>query len=285
MPENALKHKNNIDHLLFSKDGKTIVMGVLNVTPDSFSDGGNYVSMDKALYRVRNMIKQGADIIDIGGESSRPGAEPIDASLEIERVVPVIEAIRNESEIPISIDTYKSETAQVALDAGADFINDISAFRFSDDMIDVAVRNTVPIVMMHMKGTPREMQKEPTYDNVIEEILSFFDERIKYAENNGLSRSKIIIDPGIGFGKRLEDNITIITEMDKFKIFGCPVLIGTSRKSFIEMIHPSNKSADSRVGGSIASMILAVIKGADIVRVHDVEETVEAVKVINVIRG
>jgi dihydropteroate synthase len=285
MPENALKHKNNIDHLLFHGDSNTVVIGVLNVTPDSFSDGGKFVSMDKALYRVRKMIEQGADIIDIGGESSRPGAEPIDASLEIDRVVPVIEAIRKESEIPISIDTYKSETAQEALNTGADFINDISAFRFSDDMIDVAIRNTVPAVIMHMKGEPRNMQIEPNYDNVVEEILSFFDERIQYAESNGLSRSNIIIDPGIGFGKRLEDNIAIISELDKFKKFGCPVLVGTSRKSFINMIHPSNKTADNRVGGSIASMILAILKGADIVRVHDIEETVEAIKVVNAIRG
>jgi len=285
MSQNAVNHTSNIDHLLFTGNGKTVVMGVLNVTPDSFSDGGNYISMDKTLYQVRKMISQGADIIDVGGESSRPGAQPVDTNLEIDRVVPVIKAIRKESEIPISIDTYKSETAQAALDAGANLINDISALRFSEKMIDIAVKNMVPVVIMHMKGTPRNMQNNPMYDNVVEEILSFFDERIRYCESYGLSRSKIIIDPGIGFGKRLEDNITIISELDKFKKFGCPVLIGTSRKSFIDMIYPRDKTAENRIGGSVASMVLAILKGANIVRVHDVEETVEAIKVVNAIRG
>lgn len=285
MLENAVNQTSTIDHLLFEGSGNTVIMGVLNLTPDSFSDGGQYISMDKALYRVRNMISQGVNIIDIGGESSRPGAVPIDVDLEIDRVVPVIEAIRKESEIPISIDTYKSETAQAALNAGANLINDISALRFSVEMINIAVKNMVPVVMMHMKGTPRNMQNNPIYDNVIDEILGFFDKRIQYAESNGLPRSKIIIDPGIGFGKRLEDNIKIISELDKFKKFGCPVLIGTSRKSFINMIHPSNKKADNRVGGSVASMVLAILKGANIVRVHDVEETVEAIKVVNALRG
>ena len=263
---------------------RPLVMGVLNVTPDSFSDGGKYAKPRTAARRATEMIKQGADIIDIGGESTRPGAEPIDAETEIERVIPVIEAIRKKSDIPISIDTYKAQVAEIAISAGADIVNDISALQFDQAMPDVVANCKVPVVLMHMQGTPGQMQQDPHYDDCLGEIQQFFFDRIEFCKLAGIDKSKIILDPGIGFGKRLADNTRILANLETFKSFSLPILIGVSRKSFIGMINPTDSKAVKRIGGSIAAAMLAIQNGANIVRVHDVAETVEAIKVLEAIR-
>ena len=263
---------------------RPLVMGVLNVTPDSFSDGGKYAKPRAAVRRATEMIKQGANIIDIGGESTRPGAEPVDAETEIERVIPVIESIRKKSDIPISIDTYKARVAEIAISAGADIVNDISALQFDQAMPDVVANCKVPVVLMHMKGTPGQMQQDPHYDDCVGEIQQFFRDRIEFCKLAGIDKSKIILDPGIGFGKRLFDNTEILANLETFKIFSLPIMIGVSRKSFIGMINPTDSRAANRIGGSIAAALLAIQNGANIVRVHDVAETVEAIKVIKAIR-
>lgn len=263
---------------------RTLVMGVLNVTPDSFSDGGEFADTAKAIDRALEMEKQGADIIDLGGESSRPGADPVSVDQELERVIPVIDGIRRESDIPISIDTYKARVAEVALEAGADIVNDISAMRFDDAMIDLVGSRCVPVILMHMLGTPATMQIEPRYDDCVREISEFFAERVGVCETRGIDTSRIIIDPGIGFGKRVSDNIEILARLAEFKHLGVPLMVGTSRKSFIGKIYQSDNPARLRLGGSIASMVAAVINGADIVRVHDVAESVEAIKILSAIR-
>jgi dihydropteroate synthase len=263
----------------------TLVMGVLNVTPDSFSDGGRYGNHQNAVAHANEMFIDGADIIDVGGESTRPGAEPVPLEKELERVISVIKEIRHFSDIPISIDTVKSEVARQAIETGADIINDVSALRYDDNMIKIAVKYDCPVIMMHMQGEPRTMQVNPYYEDCVGEIRSFFSERIEYCIKNGLSQSQIVLDPGIGFGKRLEDNLAIINNIAEFKTLGCPILLGTSRKSFIKMITGLNNPAEKRIGGSIASLLACITNGADIVRVHDVAETVEAIKVFNAITG
>ncbi|MBD3404436.1 dihydropteroate synthase [candidate division GN15 bacterium] len=264
---------------------RPLVMGVLNVTPDSFSDGGQYFDADAAVERGLIMQAAGADILDIGGESTRPGAEPVDEAEEIRRVLPVIEAIRKQTDTAvISIDTYKAGVASAALEAGTDIVNDISALRFDTAMVEVLRRFSAPVVLMHMLGEPRTMQKKPNYDNCVREIGEFFDERVAFAESHGIDRSRLILDPGIGFGKRLADNLDILANLREFKRFGLPLLVGASRKRFIEMIHAGADRADDRLGGSIAAAVMAVANGADIVRVHDVAETVEALKVVQAIR-
>jgi len=261
-----------------------LVMGIINVTPDSFSDGGGIATPLEASKVAVKMEREGADIIDIGGESSRPGADPVSLEEELKRVIPAIKAIRKETDIPISIDTYKSKTAIAAIDAGADIINDISALRFDSEMIDVVSDKKVPVALMHMLGTPRNMQKNPEYENCVNDIVDFFVERIELCERHKIEKQKIILDPGIGFGKRLKDNLDILSNIMSFRELGPPVMIGASRKSFIDMIHPSDKASKKRLGGSISSAVSAVINGASIIRVHDVEETVEAIKILEAIR-
>lgn len=246
------------------------IMGILNVTPDSFSDGNKFLDTEKAVKKALQMIEEGADFIDIGGESTRPGAQKVELQEELDRVIPVIKKIRQKSDIPISIDTYKSEVAEAALAAGADLINDISALRFDEKMIEILQYNkSVPVILMHMLGTPQTMQKEPFYNDVIEEIIEFFQERIEYCIANGIDISRIIIDPGIGFGKRQEDNLEILEKLSEFKCFGVPVLLGASRKSFISRIYPSE--AGERLEGSLAAAALGLEAGANIFRVHDVK--------------
>ncbi|MEA1981553.1 MAG: dihydropteroate synthase [candidate division Zixibacteria bacterium] len=264
---------------------RPLVMGILNITPDSFSDGNKYLDTELACEYAFRMASDGADIIDIGGESSRPGAEPITIEEEQKRILPVLKKIRHELSIPISVDTYHSETAQKAIDLGADIINDISALRFDSEMINIIINYKVPVILMHMKGTPRDMQKDPFYQDCIKEIVDFFDERIAYCKQNGIDKNRLIIDPGIGFGKRLADNLVIMKNIDNLKKFDIPVMIGTSRKSFIGMITKNDNPASDRIGGSISSAVASIINGANIVRVHDVKETVEAVKVLEAIRG
>ncbi len=263
---------------------RPLVMGVLNVTPDSFSDGGRFIEQSAAVSYALKMEEEGADIIDIGGESSRPGAEPVPVEEELKRVLPVIGGIRRISTIPISIDTYRHRTAVEALAAGADIVNDISAMRFDDGMAGTVAAAKAPVVLMHMLGTPRDMQRDPRYDDCVEEIAEFFEERIEHCLKTGIDRTKIILDPGIGFGKRLGDNLEILRRLERFKAFGLPLLVGASRKSFIGMLQNSDRPAGSRIGGSIASAVAAVVRGANIVRVHDVAETVEALKVVSAIR-
>ncbi len=267
------------------KFAQPVVMGVLNVTPDSFSDGGKYLMWDAAEARVREMIGEGADIIDIGGESTRPGSEAVSLEEELERVVPIIKAIRQFSDIPISIDTTKAEVARQAISAGADIINDVSALRSDVQMIEVVRQSGAPIILMHMLGSPKTMQANPHYDDCVKEVVLFLSERIEYCESHGIARDKIIIDPGVGFGKRLKDNLAIMQNLGEFKRLGYPVLIGTSRKSFIGMITGKKDEPEKRIGGSVASALLAIMKGADIIRVHDVAATVEAVKVLKAIEG
>ena len=259
-------------------------MGVLNVTPDSFSDGGMFDSVDRAAKHALAMEADGADIIDVGGESSRPGAEPVSAAEEQARVLPVIEAIRRESDIPVSIDTYHAETARKAIECGADIVNDISALRFDAEMVDVVQKADVPVVLMHMLGEPRTMQADPRYDDCVEEIRAFFVDRIDRALDAGIDREKIIIDPGIGFGKRLEDNLAILAHLERFTSLGVPVLVGASRKSFISKLSKATGDASDRLGGSLAAALTAIGHGADIVRVHDVAATVEALRVFQAIR-
>ncbi len=263
---------------------RPLVMGILNVTPDSFSDGGKHRTLTSAYKRALEIQDEGADILDIGGESTRPGAAPIPPHEEIKRVIPVIEAVSRELRIPISIDTTSAATARAAIEAGADIVNDISALRFEPAMAELVAATKVPVVLMHMLGTPRDMQVSPNYVDCIKEITDFFRERVEFAVSRGIDRSKIILDPGIGFGKRLADNIEILANIAEFRKLGLPILVGTSRKSFIGMLNDAGRPASERLGGSIASMVAAVFNGANIVRVHDVKESVEALKVIAAMR-
>lgn len=263
---------------------RPLVMGILNVTPDSFSDGGHFLAVDHAVGYAMKMVEEGADIIDVGGESTRPGAEPTSAAEEIQRVVPVIELIRKQSPVPLSVDTYKAEVARAAVAAGADLINDISALRMDDQMAAVAGESGVPVVLMHMQGTPRTMQQNPSYNDCVEEVATFFSERMSYAVSRGIERHKLILDPGIGFGKRLEDNLALLKHLNRFTAFGLPILVGASRKSFITKVSGIERPASERLGGSLAAAVLAVVHGANIVRVHDVPQTVEAVRIAQAIR-
>ncbi|MCK4653662.1 MAG: dihydropteroate synthase [Candidatus Cloacimonetes bacterium] len=247
------------------------IMGVLNVTPNSFSDGTKFLDTGKAVEHALEMINEGADIIDIGGESTRPNAEKIDIQTEMDRVIPVIEKLQQETDIPISIDTYKAEVAEKAIEKGASIVNEISALRFDNKMVDVLKKyRNIPVILMHMQGTPQTMQKNPYYEDTIEEILQFFKERIKFCNSNGIEKERIIIDPGIGFGKRHIDNLVILKKLSEFKCFGLPIMIGSSRKSFIGRIYKS-KSTD-RLEGSLAATALAFQNGVEIIRVHDVKE-------------
>ena len=253
----------------------TLIMGILNVTPDSFSDGGKFIHLGKALSQAQSMEKNGADIIDIGGESTRPGATPVSLEEEINRTIPVIEAIRKFSKISISIDTYKSEVAEKALLAGADFINDISGLTFDSRMIGIVKKFDVPVVLMHIKGTPRNMQTNPTYIDVIKELLDFFSLQIQKALDFGIKKEQIIIDPGIGFGKQLNDNFILIQRLKEFSGLGFPILIGPSRKSFIGLT--LDVPSGDRLEGTLASISASILNGASIVRVHDVKEVKRAV--------
>jgi len=250
---------------------RTHIMGILNVTPDSFSDGGRFLKFEQAVDQGMRMADEGADIIDVGGESTRPGSDPITLDEELSRVIPVIESLTKKTDIPVSIDTYKAEVASRALDAGAEMINDISALRFDTKIRKVASESKVPVILMHIQGTPKEMQQDPFYQDVMAEITDYLKESIQIAEKAGIEKKKLIIDPGIGFGKRLEDNLNILKNLKRFSILGCPILVGCSRKSFIGNI--LNLPVEERLEGSLAALALAVVNGANIVRVHDVRES------------
>jgi dihydropteroate synthase len=264
---------------VFRLGERTFVVGVLNVTPDSFSDGGNYMEVDAAVSRGLEMVEEGADIIDIGGESSRPGAEPVPIEEERRRVLPVIERLARKVGVPISIDTYKSVVAREAIGLGASIVNDISGLRSSPDMADVIVETGVSVMIMHMKGEPRNMQSDPTYEDVVSEIRVFLDTQAKKAVARGVPKDRIVIDPGIGFGKTVEHNLEIIARIGELRDLGYPVLIGTSRKSFIGSI--LGTEVDERLEGTIASKVAAVMGGVDFVRVHDVKEVSRAMNLID----
>ena len=258
-----------------------IVMGVLNVTPDSFSDGGRFLDTDKAVKHGLKMAAEGAAIIDIGAESTRPGAEPVSVDEQTRRVVPVIEVLCKRIDVPISIDTNSSEVAKAALEAGAAIINDITALS-DEGMGELAAEEQVPVILMHMQGTPATMQIEPKYKDVVSEVRRFLLKKAKRAEEIGIPKERIFIDPGIGFGKTLVHNLLLLRNIDKFVTTGYHVLVGTSRKSFIGKITDKNKP-DDRIFGTAASVALCVAEGISIVRVHDVAEMVDVVKVANAI--
>ncbi|MDD5428686.1 MAG: dihydropteroate synthase [Candidatus Omnitrophica bacterium] len=256
-------------------DKSFCVMGVLNVTPDSFSDGGKYFDKVAAVKQALRMAAEGAGIIDVGGESTRPGAGDVSVGEELSRVVPVIRAISGKISVPISIDTRKSEVAEAAIKAGAAIINDTSGLKHDPRMAGVAAKYGTAVILMHMKGSPADMQRSPRYKRLIPEIRAALRESIHIAKAAGVVSDKIIIDPGIGFGKTVKHNLEILNRLDEFKKMGFPVCVGVSRKSFIGKVL-NIKDAGSRLSGTIAASVLAIIRGADILRVHDVKEAVEA---------
>ena len=255
-------------------------MGILNITPDSFSDGGFYNSKELAVKRASQLINDGADILDIGGESTRPGASQISIKEELNRIIPVIKEIRNRyKDILISVDTYKSEVAKQSITSGANIINDISGLVIDKKMASVAASLDVPVVLMHLKGTPRSMQVNPTYKNLISEIKGFLIKQANYAIKVGVKPKNIIIDPGIGFGKTVKDNFEILAKLKEFTKIGYPVLVGPSRKSFIG--ETLNLPVDKRLEGTAASIAISIINGAKIIRVHDVSEMKKVCKIVD----
>lgn len=258
-------------------------MGILNVTPDSFSDGGQFTSSQQAADYAIMMINEGADIIDIGGESSRPGAKPVPLDEELKRIKPVIKSIREQTDCLISIDTYKASVAEAAIDLGADIINDITSLSYDQSMANLVSTRKVPIILMHMQGSPQNMQLNPSYNNLINDLIIFFKTKIEIANKAGILDNMIIIDPGIGFGKSVEDNFEIIRELKQIKAMGYPILLGPSRKSFIG--EALNLPVKDRLEGTMASITVGIINGANIVRVHDVIETKRTVLILEKLLG
>jgi len=254
-------------------------MGILNVTPDSFSDGGNFLTKSEALKHVENLIEDGADIIDVGGESSRPGASPVSVEEELSRVIPVIKLIKkNFPDILISIDTYKSQVASEAIKFGADIVNDITGLKGCSKMAPLVSKTEVFVVIMHMRGNPQNMQNNTNYTNLTLEISNFFKDQIDYAESFGIKNNKIILDPGIGFGKSVDQNFIIIKNINRFRDLGYPILIGTSRKSFLTKTLKTNPN--NVLEGTIASSLFCTLNGASILRVHDVKEVKRSIRII-----
>jgi len=278
-----------IGNKTFDLDKKTVIMGILNVTPDSFSDGDKFFSVDSAVKHAVDMEKHGADIIDIGGESTRPSATSVSLNEEMKRVIPVIEQLIGKIKIPLSIDTYKSEVAKKALDLGVGMVNDITALRGDKKLVNIVANYKVPVCLMHMKGNPRDMQKNPVYDDIIFEIKNFLKERAEYAISNNVKKENIIIDPGLGFGKRtgkgVEDNCEILKRLGELKDLGYPLMVGSSRKTFIGNICGKEKQlpVEDRLEGSLAAACVAAIDGANIIRVHDVKETKRCIDIVDCI--
>lgn len=260
-------------------------MGVLNVTPDSFSDGGHFYTFNQAVAHAEQMIAEGADIIDVGGESTRPGSEFVSDKEEARRVIPIIKHLAAAGSVPISIDTNKSQVARAALEAGAEIVNDISGLRFDPTLADEVTHAAAGLVLMHSRGTPKDMQQLPPAENIMTEVLQGLHESLSQAEQRGVARESIAIDPGIGFGKTVEQNLELIAKLDQIVAAfpDLPIMIGTSRKSFIGKLL-NDAPADQRLHGTIASTVAAVMNGAHIVRVHDVKATVEAMRVVDEIR-
>ncbi|HVT88752.1 MAG TPA: dihydropteroate synthase [Tepidisphaeraceae bacterium] len=262
----------------------TLVMGVLNVTPDSFSDGGKFSTTDAAIKHAGAMAQAGADLIDIGGESTRPGSDAVDDDEQIHRVIPVLNALRDQLPVLFSIDTTRSKVAQAALDAGAHIVNDISAGRDDREMFPMVARRRVPMILMHMLGAPKTMQQAPNYENVTAEVSGFLNERIIAAGIHGIEPDKLLLDPGIGFGKTMEHNLELLRRLMELTVLGHPLVVGTSRKSFIGKITGETEPSQ-RLFGTAASVTWTVANGASIVRVHDVEPMVRVVKMIRAILG
>jgi dihydropteroate synthase len=261
---------------------KTYIMGVLNVTPDSFSDGGAFLNRDRAIGHALDMARSGADIIDVGGESTRPGAREVAAGEEHDRVIPVIKAISKRTDAFISVDTRKANIAEEAIKAGADIINDVSGLKHDLAMADVAARYDATVIVMHMKGTPETMQIKPVYENLMKEIVEGLKASIKIAVRAGIRKSDIVVDPGIGFGKTAQDNLAVLRELRRLKVLGCPICVGVSRKSFIGKTL-GIKDPAGRLYGSLAASVVAVINGASILRVHNVKEAVQAARMTDAI--
>lgn len=261
---------------------RPLVMGILNITPDSFSDGGKYLDFSDALKRAHAMIEEGVDIIDIGGESTRPGSDPVSIDEELKRIIPIIEALKRDSDIAISVDTNKPEVMKEVIDMDVAMINDVYALT-QPGAIDVIKKSEVGICLMHMQGTPKTMQINPTYKNVVSEVQSFLKGRAEMLISEGIDQSRIILDPGFGFGKTFEHNIEMLKKLESFQSLKFPLLVGLSRKSFIRKI--LNGEHDDHLSGSISAAIFSVLKGAKILRVHDVKETLSALKIINLAQG
>jgi dihydropteroate synthase len=266
----------------FTLGKRTLLMGVLNVTPDSFSDGGLFFDKEKAIARGLKMIEEGADFIDIGGESTRPGSKPLGLDEELRRVIPVIESLAKEVDVPISIDTYKSTVATKAIEAGAQIINDISGLQLDPSLSQVAAKEDVPLVLMHIRGTPETMQKNIHYESIFSEIIQYLKGSIHRAESSGVDPEQIIVDPGIGFGKTAGDNLLILKNLQEFKILGKPLLLGTSRKSFIGKI--LNADVNDRLEGTLSSIVVGVLNGAHIIRCHDVLQAKRAITIADAVR-
>ncbi|MGD9505237.1 MAG: dihydropteroate synthase [Syntrophobacteraceae bacterium] len=249
-------------------DEKTLIMGVLNVTPDSFSDGGKFADAESALRQAQHLIASGADMLDIGGESTRPFSDPAPLDVELERVIPLIQKIREVSDIPISVDTTKAEVARMSIQAGADIINDISSLRFDPEMVDVVAETNAPLILMHMQGIPGNMQQNPRYSSLFSEIIAFLEERIQFAMSRGVERSQILVDPGVGFGKTVSHNLQIIRNLEVFHCLDCPLLLGVSRKRFIGAV--LDRPVEEREVGTAIVNAFGIAAGAHIVRVHDV---------------
>lgn len=260
-----------------------IIMGILNTTPDSFSDGGKFTVVEAAAAHAMLMVNEGADIIDVGGESTRPGAQEVSVADEISRVVPVIEAIRQQSSVCISIDTSKPDVMRAAVEAGANMVNDVNALR-AEGAVQICAELNVPVCLMHMQGEPRIMQKDPQYKNVVDDVAEFLSQRVQAGVEAGISRDKIIIDPGFGFGKTLEHNLQLLSRLDELQKLGLPVLAGISRKSMLGTIL-GEVPVEERLFASVAAAVLAWTKGATIFRVHDVKPTVDALKVCAAVNG
>lgn len=264
--------------------GKVKIMGVLNVTPDSFYNGGKYTTVDKALKRVEEMVNDGADIIDVGGESTRPGSTPVSVDEELGRVIPVIQEVKKRFNVTISVDTYKSKVAEEAVCSGATIVNDVYALRYDEKMIEIVKKYDTKIVLMHMQGTPQTMQINPQYEDVVKEIRDFLEERINFCLQNGIAKQNIIIDPGIGFGKTTLHNLQILKNLNEFKKLDVPLLVGVSRKSFIGRILGSENSPiqpEERLVGSLAVQMFSILNGVDIIRTHDVKETFQTIKILS----
>lgn len=270
------------DRFKLDFSGRTLVMGILNVTPDSFSDGGVYFSIEAAIVRAMQMVEDGADMIDIGGESTRPGSAPVEPVEQIRRIVPVIKEIASEIDIPISIDTTSYEVARAALEAGAGMINDISGLRFDPDMAKLAAGAKVPVVLMHMRGTPATMQVLPEYGDAVKEIKAFLRTQMETAVAGGIEPDKLILDPGIGFGKRLEDNLALLARIEEFYDLHRPILVGHSRKGFIGKL--TGQTPDNRDPASLAISTLLADRGVHLLRVHDVKHTREACEIVQTLR-
>ncbi len=263
-------------------DKKTHIMGVLNITPDSFSDGGLYFDREKAVEHALRLAEEGADILDIGGESTRPGSDTVSVEEEIRRTVPVIEAVAKKIKVPISIDTYKADVARRALDAGASLVNDISGLRFDPEMPKVVAQYRAPLILMHIKGRPKDMQQNPVYEALIPEIMDYLRISIRLAAKSGIPEDTLIIDPGIGFGKTIDHNLEIIRNLKEFTLLGRPVAVGVSRKAFIGKIL-GGASSSERVEGTAAAVAIAIMNGARIVRVHDVKEMAKVARVADAV--